>query len=92
MHSEDSIAPFKVKGWITVDSVDLMFDMVRQGLGIARLPSFLIRDDLRSGELAALMSDYHVAEPFPVTALMPPGRQHLPRIRVLVDHLADRFG
>ena len=27
----------------------------------------------------------------PVTALMPPGRQHLPRVRVLVDYLADHF-
>ena len=37
MRTEDGLAPFKVKGWITCDSVDIMFDMVRQGMGIARL-------------------------------------------------------
>lgn len=85
------LEPFRVKGWITVDSVDMMFDLVRTGLGIARLPSFLVRDDLRSGALVALMAKHHVAEPFPVTALMPPGRQHLPRVKALVDFLAARF-
>ena len=91
MRADDGLVPFKVKGWITCDSVDIMFDMVRQGIGIARLPSFLLRDDLKSGALVALMAEHHVADPFPVTALMPPGRQHLPRVRALVDHLAGRF-
>jgi DNA-binding transcriptional LysR family regulator len=91
MRHDGGLAPFRVKGWITCDSVDIMFDMVRQGIGIARLPSFLVRDHLKSGALVALMSEHHVAEPFPVTALMPPGRQHLPRVRALVDYLADRF-
>ena len=91
MRTTDGVAPFKVKGWITVNSVEIMYDMVRRGFGIARLPSFLVRDDLTSGALVALMTDCHVAEPFPVTALMPPGRQHLPRVRALVDYLADHY-
>lgn len=91
MSTDGDIVAFKVKGWITINSVDLMYDMVRRGFGIARLPSFLVRDDLASGALVALMSEYHVADPFPVTALMPSGRQHLPRVRALVDYLADHF-
>jgi DNA-binding transcriptional LysR family regulator len=91
MRTEDGLVPFRVKGWITCDSVDIMFDMVRQGMGIARLPSFLVRDDLKSGALVALMTEHHVAAPFPITALMSPGRQHLPRVRALVDHLAEHF-
>jgi DNA-binding transcriptional LysR family regulator len=91
MRQDDGLLPFRVKGWITCDSVDIMFDMVRRGMGIARLPSFLVREDLTSGALVALMAEHHVAEPFAVTALMPPGRQHLPRVRALVDYLADHF-
>jgi DNA-binding transcriptional LysR family regulator len=91
MRQDGGLVPFRVKGWITCDSVDVMFDMVRHGIGIARLPSFLVRDDLKSGALIQLLAEHHVAEPFPVTALMPPGRQHLPRVRVLVDYLAAHF-
>jgi DNA-binding transcriptional LysR family regulator len=91
MRQAGGLVPFRVKGWITCDSVDIMFDMVRHGIGIARLPSFLVRDDVKSGARVALLAEHHVAEPFPVTALMPPGRQHLPRVRVLVDYLADHF-
>lgn len=92
MRGDEGLTPFKVKGWVSVDTVDLMSDMVRRGLGIARLPDFLVQADLDSGALVALMADLHVAEAFALTALMPPGRQHLPRVRALVDHLADHFG
>jgi DNA-binding transcriptional LysR family regulator len=92
MRSANGVVPFKVKSWITVDSVDLMYDMVRHGVGIARWPSFLVRDDLKAGSLVALMLEHHVAEPFAITALMPPGRQHLPRVRALVDYLCKNCG
>ena len=58
---------------------------------IARLPSFIVKADLEAGRLVALMSEHHVADPVAVTALMPPGRQHLPRVRAIVDFLAERF-
>ena len=91
MRTPGGAVPFSVKGWITVDSVDVMLDMVRQGMGIARLPSFIVKADLEAGRLVALMSEHHVADPVAVTALMPPGRQHLPRVRAIVDFLAERF-
>jgi DNA-binding transcriptional LysR family regulator len=40
------------------------------------------------GELVPLLVDHHVVEVQPISALMPPGRQHLPRMRAFVDFLA----
>jgi hypothetical protein len=35
------------------------------------------------------MADIHVPEVLPVTALMPPGRQHWPRVRAVLDYLVE---
>lgn len=78
-----------VKAAITSDSADLLLDMVLSGLGIARLASFLMEDALADGRLVPVMADIHVPEVLPVTALMPPGRQHWPRVRAVLDYLVE---
>ncbi|MCW1843974.1 LysR family transcriptional regulator [Prosthecomicrobium hirschii] len=91
MRIDGRIVPLKVSGAITCDSADVLRDMVLAGLGIARLAAFMIEDDLAAGRLVPLLVDHHVPEPVPITALMPPGRQSLPRVRALVDFLAARL-
>lgn len=82
--------PFRAKGFVTCDSADLMLDMAKAGLGITRLASFLMARELASGELIPLLEEHHVSEPVPIVALMPPGRQNLPRVRALVDFVVER--
>lgn len=92
MRTPTGVSLIKVAAWMTCDSADVLFDLVREGLGIARLSSFLMEDELASGEVVSLLVDHHVPEPLPIHALMPPGRQHLPRVRAFVDFLVDRCG
>ncbi|MDP3415939.1 LysR family transcriptional regulator [Falsiroseomonas sp.] len=74
---------------MTCDSVEVLRDMTLAGLGIVRLAGFLLRDALEEGRLVPLLAAHHVPEPVPITALMPPGRQHLPRVRALLDLLTE---
>lgn len=61
------------------------------GLGIAVLPDWLVRADLRSGVLQRLLADHG----FPlqgVHAVYPPTR-HLPsKVRAFIDFLKARLG
>ncbi|MDP3527654.1 MAG: LysR family transcriptional regulator [Hoeflea sp.] len=78
-----------IKPAVTCDNADILAEMALAGLGIVRLASFVIEDALADGRLVALLTDSHVSEAVPITALMPPGRQHLPRVRAFVDFLVE---
>ena len=61
------------------------------GAGIVRLSDVIVGGPLRAGELTALLTDVHHVEPFPLAAIYPAGRQRLPRVKVFIDFLAERF-
>ncbi len=77
-----------VKGSITSDSADLLLDLALAGVGIARFGDFLAETAIGDGRLVALLPEHHVSDPQPISALMPPGRQDLPRVRAVVEFLA----
>lgn len=65
-------------------------DAALEGLGIARLPDFAIREELAAGRLIALFaefrrSDQQVQALFPLTQRMPA------KLRLLLDFLADKL-
>lgn len=76
-----------VKGNITTDSADVLLDMARAGIGIARCGDFLAELAIADGRLVPLLSDCHDTDPTPISALVLPGRQNIPRVRVLIDFL-----
>ncbi len=81
-----------VKGSVTTDSADLLLDLALAGLGIVRFGDFLAETALAEGRLVPLLQDFHLTDPQPITALMPPGRHTLPRVRATVDFLIERCG
>ncbi|MEJ1160991.1 LysR family transcriptional regulator [Prosthecomicrobium sp. N25] len=87
-----TVVPVKVSGAVTSDSADAILDMTLAGLGISRLAGFILEDAIAAGRLVPLLVDHHVSEEVPITALMPPGRQALPRVRALVDFLVETAG
>jgi DNA-binding transcriptional LysR family regulator len=89
LKTDGRVTPFSVKPAVTCDNADILAEMALAGMGIVRLGSFVIDDALADGRLKPLLVDYHVSETVPITALMPPGRQHLPRVRAFVDFLVD---
>ncbi|WP_290872894.1 LysR family transcriptional regulator [Aquabacterium sp.] len=58
--------------------------------GIILQPTFLVGEALRSGRLVELMPDYRAQE-VGVYAVYPSRRHLAPKVRALVDFLADRF-
>lgn len=60
------------------------------GHGIAQLPTWLIAEHLASGALVDVLPDLAV-DGLPINLVWPRSRETLPRVRVLLDHLASRL-
>ena len=61
------------------------------GLGIARIPTFIVGDDLRDGKLVAVLGDFPTLDI--AIYLVYPHRQNLPpKVRAFVDFLVERIG
>ncbi len=76
-----------VRGNLTCDSADVVLDMALAGLGIARFGDFLAERAIADGRLVPLLADCHDTDPTPISALVLPGRQNIPRVRALIDFL-----
>ncbi len=62
-----------------------------EGLGIILQPLELVQDDLASGRLVQLLSDYE-APSRPIHLLYSPDRRPTPKLRSFVDHVVAAFG
>ena len=60
------------------------------GLGIALIPAFLVRDEVRNGRLAALLDGFE-PRPIDLYAIYPPTRFLAAKVRLFIDFLAERF-
>ena len=92
MYEEGNRILLPVKGSIRCDNAELLLDLAIAGVGIVRLGDFLGEDALATGKLVSLLDDCHDTDATPITALMPPGRQRLPRVRAFIDFLQNSIG
>jgi DNA-binding transcriptional LysR family regulator len=60
------------------------------GLGVVALPSYVCRDDVRSGALRRVLPTW-LADDSTITALIPYRQGLLPSVRVFIDYLAAEF-
>lgn len=61
------------------------------GLGVAQLPHFMIRDELREGRLVPVLSDWS-CEPMPLYIVYTSNRHLSNKVRVFVDWLVKLLG
>ncbi|TPE52720.1 LysR family transcriptional regulator [Amaricoccus solimangrovi] len=80
----------RVGGRLTVNNGDSLMRAAEMGLGIALLPSFIIRGAIREGRLVELLPDRAV-ESLGVFAVYPEGRFAQPKLRAFIDFLAEHF-
>ena len=79
-----------VSGNLVSNSLDSLYDMALQGLGIINLAEFIVGNDLRSGRLVPLFKSYKSDSQL-IHAVYP-HRQHLPaKVRVFIDFLVEEF-
>lgn len=76
-----------VKGNVTCDSAEVVLDMALAGIGIARFGDFLAERAVADGRLVPLLQNCHDTDPTPLSALVLPGRQGIPRVRAVIDFL-----
>jgi DNA-binding transcriptional LysR family regulator len=81
-----------VAGTFATDSHECMLQLALHGAGIARLADFQVTRPVRKGQLVPLLVEHHHPEPTPAFAIYPPGTQKIPRVRVFLDFLLERFG
>ncbi len=61
-----------------------------RGIGVAQLPTMMVRDELRQGTLVKIAPDWAPGSGI-VHAVFPSRRGLLPAVRSLIDYLAQRF-
>ncbi|MBX9297442.1 LysR substrate-binding domain-containing protein [Chromobacterium vaccinii] len=79
---------FRVQGRMRCSTAAPLAEAAMRGMGLAQLPDYYVAAYLESGALVEVLADY--AEPEEgIWALYPHNRQLSPKVRLLVDFLAD---
>lgn len=93
LFSEKDGAPFNFtpQGSLRANGAAVLAFAAVAGHGLTYLPTYIVYEELRTGQLIPVLDDY-VAAPLPLRALYPHNRQLSAKVRAFVDFLAERFG
>lgn len=80
----------RVHGRIHCNSGLALLDAAKRGLGLAQLPDYYVQESLDNGELVEVLSDYR-DEREGIWALYPQNRNMSPKVRLLIDFLAENL-
>jgi DNA-binding transcriptional LysR family regulator len=80
----------RVNGSIKYNSGNALHDAALAGIGLVQLPGFYVRNDLASGRLLEVLSAFR-EERESVWALFPSNRHMAPKVRLLVNYLAEHL-
>lgn len=76
---------------LTSDNGDVALRLALCGAGIVRLAELLVAEPIRRGELVPLLTDVHHTEPIALTVIYLAGKHRLPKVRVFLDFLVEKF-
>jgi DNA-binding transcriptional LysR family regulator len=80
-----------VKGNITLNNAETMYELALLGLGIIRLSDIIVGPAIRSGRLVPILVDAHQPEPLPVHAVYTPTRRRPPKVDAVIQFLMEKF-
>ncbi|QHD00462.1 LysR family transcriptional regulator [Pseudomonas sp. S04] len=86
---EDGSDPVLTTRFIST-SIEALFHVVQQGLGIACLPDFMVREAVAQGRLVRVL-DAHLEHQGTFWILWPSSRYAAAKVRVFIDHLGARL-
>lgn len=84
-------AAVAVAGPLIANNGDLLCAAALDGMGITKLPTFIVGPCLRDGRLEVVLPDFPVPEQG-IHAVYPHSRNLSLKVRVFVDFLTERFG
>lgn len=87
----DGPVAVKVRPRMRSNSGDVCRAIALSHQGIVLQPTFLVGEDLAAGRLVELLPDYPARE-LGVYAVYPSRKHFLPKVRLLIDHLAAALG
>jgi LysR family transcriptional regulator for bpeEF and oprC len=76
---------------ILFDQGDLLVDAAAAGLGVVQAFDFMVEERIRRRELVEVLQRFAAPGP-PIHALTLPGRSQVPKVRAVVDFLAEVLG
>jgi LysR family transcriptional regulator for bpeEF and oprC len=79
-----------LRGQVALDDENSYLAAAESGLGIARIPAFVLKEAMERGSLDLVLGDW-VPEPVPLNVVYPQNRHLSSKIRVFVDWVAELF-
>lgn len=80
----------QVRHWVRMNNYPLMRRAALTDLGLAKLPAYLVHDDVSAGRLVRVLADCEL--PHKPVYLVFPDQRPLPRkVRAVIDHFSDWF-
>lgn len=83
---------FKVEptGNLIVNNSDVICEMLLQGLGICQMPTFIVKEHLRTGQLIEVLTDFRL--PSHNIFAVYPERRHTPvKVKVFIDFIEQKL-
>ena len=90
-HKGNQTETVPIKGRYKVTSSLAIRDALRAGFGLSLIPRMYVADDLASGRLVTLLSEWS-ANTTPLYAVYPSRRYVVPKVRAFLDFLIDELG
>ena len=81
----------RVGGLLRSNSIEILHHAALEGQGVMRTSELRVAEDLERGRLVRLLPEYDVTGKAAVWAVYPSAKHVLPRLRVLLDFLAEWF-
>ena len=79
-----------LRGQVALDDENSYLAAAESGLGIARIPAFVLKEAMERGSLDLVLGDW-VPEPVPLNVVYPQNRHLSGKTRVFVDWVAELF-
>ena len=77
-------------GRLRANSLTFLREMILQDIGVARMPTSFVEDQVARGELVTLLPEYDIP-PIDIHAVYPSRRHLNPKVRLFIDHMQDQL-
>jgi DNA-binding transcriptional LysR family regulator len=89
-HRGEERSEVRIPPVLKTNSVHLLLEYVREGAGVAYLPTILVADDIDAGRLVQVLPDYNPPQLW-MSAVYPASHRSTAKVRAFLDFICKRF-